>query len=387
VGEVDPVTALRVVHALRDVPRAAWDALVGDGSPFLEWDWLTALEDSGAATPGTGWLPRHLTLWDGERLAGACPLYVKGHSLGEFVFDQSWASAAARAGIGYYPKLLVAVPFTPVSGARFLAADGVARAGVAATLAAALETICREERLSSAHVNFCLPDEVEALAARGWQRRTGCQYHWTNGGFASFDDYLESLRSKRRNQVRRERRAVAEEGVEITAYTGDEIPDALFPTMYALYRATVDRLPWGQRYLGRTFFALAAERLRHRLCFVVARHEGKIVAGTFNVRKGDALYGRYWGAKREIRHLHFNVCYYAAIEYCIAHGLRRFEPGAGGEFKVLRGFDATPTQSMHWIRDPRLADAVRTFLARERRAVAREIDRLGERTALRRDRQ
>ena len=380
------MTTLRVVHALRDVPRPAWDALVGDGSPFLEWDWLTALEDSGAAASETGWLPRHLTLWDGERLVGACPLYVKGHSLGEFVFDQNWAAAAARAGIDYYPKLLVGVPFTPITGARFLAADVGARGDVVATLAAALEAMCRENDLSSAHVNFCLPEEAEALAARGWLRRTGWQYHWANAGFRTFDDYLESLRSKRRNQVRRERRALDEDGVEITAYTGDEIPDALFPRMFTLYRTTIDRLPWGQQYLEETFFDLAAERLRHRLCFIVARHQGDIVAGTFNVRKGDVLYGRYWGAGRELRHLHFNVCYYAAIEYCIAHGLGRFEPGAGGEFKLLRGFDPTPTESMHWVRDQRLADAVRRFLVQERRAVAREIGWLGERTALRRDR-
>jgi len=381
------VKTLRVVHALRDLPRAAWDGLVGDGSPFLEWDWLTALEDSGAATPATGWLPRHLTLWDGERLVGASPLYVKSHSLGEFVFDQSWAAAAARAGIDYYPKLLVGVPFTPVTGVRFLAAEGVPRADVTATLGAALEAMCRENELSSAHVNFCLPEEAEALGARGWHRRTGWQYRWTNPGFGSFDDYLESLRSKRRNQVRRERRALAEEGVEIVACTGDEIPDALFPRMFALYRTTIEKLPWGQQYLEETFFRLAAERLRHRLCFIVARQAGQVIAGTFNVRKGDVLYGRYWGAERELRHLHFNVCYYAAIEYCIAHGLRRFEPGAGGEFKLLRGFDATATESMHWVRDPRLADAIRRFLVQERRAVGREIGWLGEKTALRRDRE
>jgi hypothetical protein len=380
------VTTLRVVEALREVPRAAWDALVGDGSPFLEWDWLTALEDSGAAARETGWLPRHLTLWDGPRLVGACPVYAKSHSLGEFVFDQSWASAAARAGIAYYPKLLVGVPFTPVTGTRFLAAEGIARADVVAALAAALEAACREHGLSSAHVNFCLPGEAEALAARGWLRRTGWQYHWANAGFGSFEDYLESLRSKRRNQVRRERRALAQAGVEITAHAGEDVPDALVRRMFALYRTTIAKLPWGQQYLDERFFRLAAERFRRRLCLIVARQGGAVVAGTFNVQKGDTLYGRYWGAARELRHLHFNVCYYAAIDYCIVRGLRRFEPGAGGEFKLLRGFDATPVESVHWIVEPRLADAVRRFLVQERRAVAREIGWLGERTALRRDR-
>ena len=380
------MTSLRVLDALRDVPRDAWDALVGDGSPFLEWDWLTTLEDSGAATAETGWQPQHLTLWDDERLVGACPLYVKTHGHGEFVFDHGWAATAARAGIAYYPKLLVAVPFTPVTGARFLVADGVPADAVIGTLAGALERVCRDAGLSSIHVNFCLPGEVAALEARGWLRRTGWQYHWTNRGFATFEDYLASLRSKRRNQVRRERRAMDESGVKIVAFTGDEIPDALFRRMFTLYRTTIDKLPWGQQYLDASFFELARARLRARLCFVVAQQEGQVIAGTFNVRKGDALYGRYWGAVRELRHLHFNVCYYAAVEYCIAHGLQRFEPGAGGEFKLLRGFDATPTDSMHWIADPRFAHAVDRFLVQERRAVARELGWYAERTALRRDR-
>ena len=377
---------VRVLESMRDVPRAAWDALVGDGSPFLEWEWLAVLEDSGAATAATGWLPRPLTLWEGERLVGACPLYVKGHSLGEFVFDQNWAAAAARAGIAYYPKLLVAVPFTPVTGARFLTAPGAERGELIATLAAALEATCGESHLSSAHVNFCLPDEAAALEARGWLARTGWQYHWTNPGFASFEDYLASLRSKRRNQVRRERRELAAEGVEIVTHAGDDIPDALFPRMFDLYRRTVEQLPWGQQYLDEGFFTLARERLRARLVFVVARLDGEVIAGTFNLAKGDTLYGRYWGAERALRHLHFNVCYYAGIEHCIAHGLRRFEPGAGGEFKLWRGFDPTATASVHWLRDPRLAAAVRRFLVQERRAVAREIGWLGERSALRRDR-
>jgi len=310
---------------------------------------------------------------------------VKTHSDGEFVFDHGWAAGAARAGISYYPKLLVAVPFTPVTGERFLA-DEAERAAVVDGLAEALEETCRRERLSSVHVNFCSAHEAAALARRGWLRRAGYQYHWTNSGFRSFDDYLASLRSKRRNQVRRERRELAAQGVDITVYAGDDIPDALFPRMFDLYRRTVAELPWGRQYLERRFFTLARERLRHRLCFVVARQAGEVIAGTFNVEKGDTLYGRYWGTLRSLRHLHFNVCYYAAIEYAIARGLTRFEPGAGGDFKHLRGFDPQPTESVHFIRDPRLRAAVAEFLARERPAVAREIEWLDERTALRRDR-
>jgi predicted N-acyltransferase len=373
----------RIVGSIHDVPRAAWNALVGAGSPFLEWEWLAALEDSGAASADTGWGTSHLTSWAGGTLVGACPGYVKSHSQGEFVFDQGWASAALRAGIPYYPKLLVGVPFTPVTGPRFLT-RAAARTVAIGELAGGLEETCATEAVSSVHVNFCLPDEVEALRGRGWLHRTGWQYHWTNAGFASFDDYLASLRSKRRNQVRRERRELDEQGVEITAHAGADIPDELFPVMYRLYRRTIQLLPWGQQYLNPRFFELAAERLRPRLCFIVARQARKVIAGTFNVVKGDALYGRYWGAARELRHLHFNVCYYAAIDYCIARGLARFEPGAGGEFKLLRGFDATQTDSMHWVGDHRLRDAVRRFLAEERRAVAQEIDWLEGKTARRR---
>jgi uncharacterized protein len=383
VGKIDPVITVRGVGAVRDVPRAAWDALVGDRSPFLEWDWLAALEDSGAAVPETGWRANHLTAWQNGELVGACPAYVKAHSQGEFVFDHGWATAAVRAGIRYYPKLLVGVPFTPVTGPRFLARPAD-QAMVYPRLGEALEETCRAQALSSVHVNFCLPDEVKTLEARGWLRRTGWQYHWSNPGFSSFDDYLASLRSKRRNQVRRERRELAAQDVEIHAYAGADIPDALFPVMFRLYRHTIDMLPWGQQYLTARFFELAAERLRSRLCLIVARHHGKVIAATFNVEKGDTLYGRYWGALRDLRHLHFNVCYYAAIDYCIARGLKRFEPGAGGDFKLLRGFDATATDSMHFLVEPRLADAVRRFLVEERRAVARELAWLGEKSALRR---
>lgn len=380
------MTTVRVLASIREAPRAAWDALVGDGSPFLEWDWLAALEEASTVTPDTGWLPQHLTLWDDDTLVGACPLYVKGHSMGEFVFDQSWASAAQRAGIAYYPKLLVAVPFTPVTGGRFLAAPG-AHATVATALGAVLEDLCGQQGFSSAHVNFCQPEDAAALEARGWLRRTGYQYHWVNEGFRTFDDYLASLRSKRRNQARRERRELDEQAVTIRSLAGDEISDELVGVMFRCYRTTIAQLAWGQQYLNQRFFRLVAERFRHRLCFIVARQGDRVVAGTFNVQKGGVLYGRYWGALASLRYLHFNVCYYAAIEHCIANGLERFEPGAGGEFKHLRGFDARPTTSMHHLRDARFRAAVADYLARERAAVQTEIDWLDERTSLRRDRE
>ena len=377
-------STVRVLATVRDVPREAWDALVADESPFLEWDWLAALEDGGTVGRATGWLTQHLTLWDGDRLVGACPLYVKAHSMGEFVFDQTWAAAAHRAGIEYYPKLLVGVPFTPVTGPRFLAREPDV-ALVRSAFGAVLERLCAKNEFSSVHVNFCRPDEADDLAARGWLRRTGYQYHWRNEGFRTFDDYLTSLRAKRRNQVRRERRELDEQGVEIRTYVGDAIPGDVAPLVYRIYRSTVDGTPWGQRYLTRRFFELALERCRSRICLVLAWQGGEVVAGTFNVQKGDVLYGRYWGALRFLRHLHFNVCYYAAIEHCIAAGLSRFEPGAGGEFKQMRGFDASPTLSMHWIGDKRLRAAIADYLERERKAIAAEIEWYGDNTARKRD--
>jgi len=374
---------IEVKDGLKSIDARTWNSLVGDGSVFLEWEWLASLEESGCVSARTGWLPQHLTLWDGKDLVGACPLYVKSHSLGEFVFDHGWADAAERAGISYYPKLLVAVPFTPATGTRFLARDGADRRQVVALLGEGLKQVCREGGLSSVHVNFCLPDEVEALADAEFERRTGVQYQWHNPGWRTFDEYVAALKTKRRTQVRRERRELAEQGIEIEVLSGDAIRGELMPQMFELYRTTIDKLYWGRQYLNAKLFDLLGKRWKHRLCFIVARREGKLVAGTFNVEKGDVLYGRYWGAFEEIRFLHFNVCYYAAIEYCVGRGIRRFEPGAGGEFKHLRGFDATPTDSMHYLADRRLARAVAEYLSRERHAIERHIEALDARSSIR----
>ena len=245
--------------------------------------------------------------------------------------------------------------------------------------------LCEDGRFSSVHVNFCRPDEAAGLESLGYVRRAGYQFQWINPGWRSFDDYLAALRSKRRNQVRRERRELEAQGIAIAYHAGDDIPDALFAPMFELYRTTVDKFSWGHQYLNAALFDLLRRRWKSRLVFVVARRDDEILAGTINVRKGDVMYGRYWGTFEDVRHLHFNVCYYAAIEYCLTHGITRFEPGAGGDFKHLRGFDARATESMHFLGDPRLADAVARYLIEERRAVAREIGWLDTQTALRRD--
>ena len=317
-----------------------------------------------------------------KRLVAACPLYVKGNSEGEFVFDWGWADAAHRAGIEYYPKLLVGVPFSPVTGARFLVAPGRDRALWMDRLGAALREICTGNELSSVHVNFCHPDEAEALEPLGFHTRVGLQYHWHNRGYETFDDYLADFRSKRRNQVRRERREMDAQGVTIRTYRGDEITPDLVDPMFDFYLETIHSRAWGRQYLNREAFALLMDRFADRLCLVVAEQEGAPIAGTFNVEKGDALYGRYWGATKMVRHLHFNVCYYAAIEHCIDHGLARFEPGAGGEYKQVRGFDASPTYSAHFLADRRLAHAVEQFLESERENAESTIDWYRDNSAL-----
>jgi predicted N-acyltransferase len=374
---------IQVRSALRSIDAAAWDELVGAGSPFLEWSWLASLEESGCVTAATGWLPQHLTLWDDDaRLVGACPLYVKSHSQGEFVFDHTWADAARRASISYYPKLLVAVPFTPATGTRFLVHPDIDRPAAVGVLGSALKQVCTQQGFSSVHVNFCLPEEAEVLSALGFERRTGYQFQWINPGWQTFDDYLGAFRSKRRIQIKREQRELETQGTEISVHVGDAIPDDLFPVMFRLYQSTIDKLYWGRQYLNADLFELLRQRWKRRLCFFVACTRGEIIAGAFTVRKGDVLYGRYWGAFRPLRYLHFNVCYYAPIAYCLREGIKRFEPGAGGEFKHLRGFDARQTDSMHFIAEPRLARAVRDYLAAERGMVRDEISWLERQSAL-----
>jgi predicted N-acyltransferase len=375
---------LEVLEGVAGVAPEEWNALVGGESPFLEWEWLASLEEAGTIGPATGWVPQPLVAREDGRLVAACPLYVKGHSEGEFVFDWSWADAARRAGIEYYPKLLVGVPFTPVAGSRILVAAGRHRAEIVEQLGLALREICLRNGLSGVHVNFCREDEIEPLRRAGFKLRVGIQYHWLNDGYSDFEAYLGRFRSKRRNQIRRERRQLAEAGVRVRTLVGDAIADELFEPMYRFYLSTIEARYWGRQYLNPRLFELARERFRHRLCFIVAEQGGEPIGGTFNVQKGDALYGRYWGADRFVRHLHFNVCYYAAIEHCIRERLGRFEPGAGGDYKQLRGFDARPTWSLHFLKEARLARAVEHFLDLERVEAEQTIGWLRDHSALKR---
>jgi uncharacterized protein len=363
---------IAVVQRIRDIPREEWNSLLApDDSPFVDWDWLHAMEESGSASRKTGWAPYHLIVRTrpGGQLAGACPLYLKTHSMGEFVFDHGWADAAERAGIRYFPKLLAAVPFTPHTGRRFLVAPGIDRPAMIQVLAQALVQLCADNELSSVHVNFCSEDEAETLRQLGFLERLGYQYHWRNGGFQNFDDFLAQLKSKRRYAVRHERAALDEQGIEIRISAGEEIPDTLFGPMFRIYHSTIEKLYWGRQYLTREFFNLLRDNFKRHLCFVGAYRGKELVAGTINLQKAGVFYGRYWGCFEEVRFLHFNVCYYAAIEHCINGGMQRFEPGAGGEYKWLRGFNPAITRSMHFVAHSGLSKAIGNFLVRERREV------------------
>jgi predicted N-acyltransferase len=321
-------------------------------------------------------LTRHFALYRGNDLIALAPAYLKGNSEGEFVFDWSWADFAARSRIEYYPKLVFAVPFTPATGSRALIAPGEDRDEVIAAFAEGARAFCDKAGVSSAHVLF--PREAEAAA---WERaglasRVGVQYHWENDGYASIDDFLARFTSKKRNQWKREMAQPAKSAISIETLTPGELGPDVVRAMHTFYAATVDQFQWGRRYLTPRFFEIIAERFAHRLAWVVAKKEGRLVAGAFNVKKTDRLYGRYWGCAPEVARepfLHFNVCYYHGVRECIAEGLRVFEPGAGGEHKKARGFLPTVTHSAHWIADARFRRVISAHLEGERDAVRAHV--------------
>lgn len=360
-----PTTSLRLLGAIDEVPAAAWDALLGpDSTPFMAHAWLHALEASGVASRETGWTPQHLTLWRGEDLVAAAPAYRRDDSRGEFVFDWGWAEAAQTAGIRYYPKLTVAVPFTPATGERMLVAPGEDRGALERALAEAAVAVARDERLSGVHVLFPTGPQAASLEEAGYALRTGVQYHWRNAGYRSYDDFLARFASKQRANLRRERAAAAQQGIAIRTVRGEEAR-ALDPELvHAIYLSTVDKMVWGMRYLNREFFERVLATVPG-VEWVEAVREGRTIAGAFNVASTTRLYGRYWGALEEHRFLHFHVAFYHSIDECIARGVEVFEPGAGGEHKLSRGFEPALTSSAHWIADRRLDRAVRDFLARE----------------------
>jgi predicted N-acyltransferase len=370
----DRVT-IKVVSRISELPADEWDACAGDDNPFLSHAFLQALEASGSATAETGWLPQHLALEDGAgRLVAAVPLYLKSHSYGEYVFDWGWASAYERAGGHYYPKLQCAVPFTPVTGPRLLfRADSPPAASD--TLIAGMIELARRHKVSSLHVTFPTRDEWERLGAAGFLQRIGQQFHWENHDYGSFEDFLAALNSRKRKQIRRERRAAIEGGIAIETLTGGEIETRHWDAFFRFYRSTSDR-KWGEAYLTRSFFDLIGARMADRIALVMAKKNGRYVAGALNLIGRETLFGRNWGCLGDFPFLHFEACYYRAIDFAIARGLKRVEAGAQGQHKIQRGYLPVETYSAHWIRDPGFARAVADFLARERRALGAEMEAL-----------
>jgi predicted N-acyltransferase len=377
---IDYVT--RVLNAPSEVAAADWDALLeqdDDPSPFVRHAYLAALHDSASAVPDTGWTCRFLTLWQGDALCAACPLYLKDHSYGEYVFDWAWANAYETHGLPYYPKALVAVPFTPVPGSRLLARDEHARAA----LVQALIACARTESLSSVHVLFVQPKDTEACSQAGMMLRHTVQFHWTNSGYHDFDGFLASLQQEKRKKIRQERRKVNEAGVSFRCLRGREIAEADWDFFYRCYERTY-REHGNPPYLTRAFFRKMADRLpEHWLMFVAERDERPMACSLIGIdAEHKVAYGRYWGALERVDCLHFEACYYQPIDWCIGHGMQRFEGGAQGEHKMARALLPVVTTSAHWLAHPAFADAVQRFLAREGQGIGNYLEHLAQRTPI-----
>lgn len=373
--------AVTVHRRIAEIGRDAWDACAGNpayaGNPFIRFDFLDSLEAADCAVERTGWGPQHIAVEDADgRIAAVMPLYLKSHSQGEYIFDHAWADAYERAGGRYYPKLLSAAPFTPATGARLLVRPDVDVEQARAMLLGGALAVCREFGASSLHVNFPTEDEWRWMGEEGLARREGQQYHWRNRGYATFDDFLGALSSGRRKTIRRERRE-AQEGLEILRLTGAELTEEHWDAFFRFYMDTGSR-KWGRPYLTRKFFSLLNERMADRVLLVMARREGRWIAGALNLIGDDCLFGRNWGCVEDVPFLHFELCYYQAMDWAIERGLERVEAGAQGEHKIARGYLPSAVYSAHYIADPALRAPVEAFLARERASVAADIEWLSE---------
>ncbi|MCG9916871.1 MAG: GNAT family N-acetyltransferase [Phenylobacterium sp.] len=370
--------AVKVNRRIADIGRSAWTACAhASGNPFVSYDFLDVLEQSGCAVERTGWGPQHLSIDDEAGQVGAVmPLYLKSHSQGEYIFDHSWADAYERAGGRYYPKLLAAAPFTPATGPRLLVRPDIpVEAGYDMLLGGAL-TLCEQMGVSSMHINFPNQAEWDWLGGQGLAQRQGQQYHWFNRGYGSFEDFLADLSSGRRKTIRRERRD-AQAGLEILCLTGADLTDDAWDAFYGFYMDTGSR-KWGRPYLNRLFFSLLGERMADQVLLIMAKRNGHWIAGALNLMGDDALYGRNWGCVEDVAFLHFELCYYQAIDWAIQRGLKRVEAGAQGQHKIARGYLPTPVYSAHYIADPALRGPVEDFVAREKAAVDGEMEWLAE---------
>lgn len=387
-NETNASLTVTVVHGVADIPAEDWNRLVGDGNPFVEHAWLHAMETSGAVDPERGWMPHIVTARDpGDRLVGAIPLYLKGHSYGEYVYDWAWANLAERLGVPYYPKLIAASPFSPVTGPRILVdptiddPDHVFDGLVGGALRLAVDN-----DIHGLHLLFLREPVARRLNERGLLLRQAHQYHWYNDGYADFDDFLSRFRSKRRREIRRERRRLAEQGIRVEPIKGTELTEAQMDHMFRFYAITCDRYMWGRRYLDRAFFDAIHKSMPERIVVMLAYRgdEPDPIAGTFNLQKGDRLFGRYWGCDEHVPFLHFETCFYRSIEYAIDEGLAVMEPGAGGDHKYVRGFEATTMYSAHWVPDRRFFGILQQSTERECALVDEMVEEMGEQSPLKR---
>ncbi|MEQ8699836.1 MAG: GNAT family N-acetyltransferase [Bauldia litoralis] len=373
-----------VVSSLSEISRDEWDACANPAgatsagaaefNPFLSHDFLWSLEESGSATGKTGWLGQHLVLADADGSPTAVlPCYLKSHSMGEYVFDGGWANAFEQAGGRYYPKLQVSVPFTPATGRRLLVRPGPDASRNRTILVHGLASLASNLGVSSAHVTFATEDEWTLLGEAGLLQRTDQQYHFFNDGYRTFDDFLSALASRKRKAIRRERREALADGIEVVHLTGKDLTEADWDTFYEFYMDTGAR-KWGRPYLNRMFFSLIGERMGDRILLMLAKRDGRAIAGALNFIGSDALYGRYWGAVEDHPFLHFEVCYYQAIDWAIAHGLGRVEAGAQGEHKLARGYRPTTTYSAHLIANSSFRKAIADYLRQERQQVNRDSE-------------
>ncbi len=375
----DRTLTARIAPGVASLPKEGWNALAGADNPFVSHEFLSALEESGSVGPGTGWSAAPIVIMDdADRLLGALPCYVKGHSQGEYVFDHAWADAWERAGGDYYPKLQIAVPFTPATGPRLLTSDPA----YAPILLQVVEQLCEDQQFSSAHATFVQDDQLALFSQAGWLRRTDIQFQWENRGYAGFDDFLAALSSRKRKDIRKER-AAAQEGLDIRVLRGADIRPEHWDVFWLFYQDTGAR-KWGTPYLTREAFDLMGERMADRIVLILAYDDGRPIAGALNFLGEEALYGRYWGCVEDRRFLHFELCYYQAIDIAIAHGLKRVEAGAQGGHKLARGYEPVETHSMHYIADPAFRRAVADYLDQERRGVAMNRLALGRSTPFRR---
>ncbi|MGQ9870750.1 GNAT family N-acetyltransferase [Leptodesmis sp.] len=383
VEQLRPRYSLAWINRIAEIPQSEWDALaIPLKTPFFEWEWLHNMEDSGSATAKSGWLPNHLTVWRDRSLIAAAPLYIKGHSYGEFVFDHQWADLAARLGIEYYPKLLGMSPVTPAEGYRFLIAPGEDEDELTEMMVSEIDHFCDRHKISGCHFLYVDPAWKAVMERHGFSAWLHHSFIWQNRGYQTFDDYLAEFNANQRRNIKRERKAVTQAGLSLKTLTGEDIPKSLFSLMYTYYSDTCDKFGWwGSKYLTRRFFEQLFPNYTHRVVFVAAYEEHKPhhpVGMSFCLTKGENLYGRYWGSSQEIDCLHFDACYYTPIEWAISQGIQVFDPGAGGRHKKRRGFPATPNHSLHRFYHPRLAQILRSYIHEVNEMEQHEIDAINQ---------